>query len=69
MTPVVACEPLQPSEAVQLVALVELQLSTELEVETIELGDAEMVTVGNAGVTVTVTVCVALPLAFVQVKL
>ena len=47
--PLVALAPVQPPEAVQLVALVELQVSVEDAPFAIEAGAAEIVTVG-AGV-------------------
>jgi len=61
--PLVALLPLQPPEAVQLVALVELQLRVEEPPLTTEVGLAVIVTVGGAGgvPTETVTVWLALP--------
>ena len=52
--PLVALAPVQPPEAVQLVALVELQVSVEDAPLAIEAGAAEIVTVGAGGFTVTV---------------
>jgi len=53
---------------VQLVALVELQVSVEDAPLAIEAGAAEIVTVGAGGVTVTVTVRLPLPPGPVQVS-
>ena len=52
--PLVAFAPAQPFEAVQPVALVELQVSVEDAPFAIEAGAAEIVTVGAGGLTVTV---------------
>jgi hypothetical protein len=61
--PLVPSVPLQPPEALQLVALVEDQLSVELPPLLTVLGLALSVTVGAgvAGVTATEAACVALP--------
>jgi len=65
--PLVALVPLQPPEAVQLVALVELQMSVEAPPLLTLVGLAVSVTVG-ADATVTVTVSLALPSRPVQVN-
>ncbi len=65
--PLVALVPLQPSEAVQDAAFVELQVSVEVPPLAMEVGLAVSVTVG-AGITVTVAVATLLvPPAPVQV--
>jgi hypothetical protein len=56
--PLVASVPVQPPEAVQDVALVELQVSTELPPLAIADGAALKLTVGTTGVDETVTVAV-----------
>jgi hypothetical protein len=68
--PLVALAPLHPPEAVQEVALVELHVSVELPPLEIDVGLAEMVTVGAGVPAVTVTVALAagdVPPAPVQV--
>ena len=67
--PLIACEPLHPPEAVQLVALVEVQVRVEaLPLATLE-GLALSDTVGAGGAeTVTVADCDADPPAPVQVR-
>jgi hypothetical protein len=68
------CEPLidlppdQPPEAVQAVALVDDHVKVEAAPLFTVLGVAERLTVGAAGVTETVAVCVALPPVPVQVS-
>jgi hypothetical protein len=57
--PLVALAPLQPPEAVQDVALVELHMSAEILPLATEVGFAVKVTVG-AGITVTVAVATLL---------
>jgi hypothetical protein len=52
--PLTGLDPLQPPDAVQLVALVELQLSVEVPPPAMLVGLADSVTVGT-GTTVTVT--------------
>ena len=60
--PLVAFAPLQPPDAVQLVASVELQVSVEAPPLTTEVGFAVSVTVGAGGVvTETLVVWLALP--------
>lgn len=66
--PLVASPPLQPPEAVQEVALVEDQVSTEVAPLATVLGLALKVTAGAGLVTVTVADCEALPPAPVQVR-
>ncbi|MBS0375268.1 MAG: hypothetical protein JSR73_11860 [Proteobacteria bacterium] len=67
--PLVAFVPLQPPEAVQLVALVELQVSTDVWPLAIEVGFAESAAVGAGGApTVTMTDCCALPPAPEQLR-
>ncbi len=68
--PLVASAPAQPPVAVQEVAFTADQLKVALEPLTTVLGVAVSVTVGAgvAGVTETVTACVALPPAPVQVS-
>jgi hypothetical protein len=66
--PLVARLPDQPPEALQLVALVEDQLSVELPPLAIVLGLALSVTVGVGEVTVTVADWPALPPVPVQVN-
>lgn len=56
--PLVASVPVQPPEAVQDVALVELQVSTEVPPLAIADGAALKLTVGTTGVDETVTVAV-----------
>ena len=59
--PLIAWLPVQPPEAVQEVALMDVQLSVEaLPLATVP-GLAVKLTVGAAAVTETVTDCVALP--------
>lgn len=66
--PVTLLVPVQPPEAVQEVALVDDQVSVEpLPLATV-LGLADRVTVGEGGVTDTVTDWAALPPAPVQVN-
>ncbi len=65
--PLVARTPLQPPEAVQLVALVELQVSVELPPLATLVGLAVSVTVG-AGTIVTVALALPLPPVPVQVN-
>src|ERR1700733_10598049 len=67
--PLVLSLPVQPPEAVQAVAPVELQARVELPPEETELGEAEMDTVGVGGrVTVTEAEEAADPPAPVQVR-
>jgi hypothetical protein len=68
--PLMARAPLQLPEAVQAVALVDVQASVVLPGETTVLGLALRLTVGAAGtgLTVTVVVCAAVPPAPVQVS-
>jgi hypothetical protein len=67
--PLVARLPLHPSDAVQVVALVELQVSVDEPPEFTLMGLAEIDTVGAGGaVTVTVAVRAVLPPAPVQVS-
>ena len=66
--PLVGSVPLQPLEAVQLVALVEDHVSVEVARLATVLGLALSVTVGAGAVTVTVADCAALPPAPVQVR-
>lgn len=66
--PDVVLVPLQPSEAVQLVALVLLQVSVDDPLIATELGLAARVTVGIAAITATLTDWLALPPAPVQVS-
>lgn len=68
--PLVALAPLQPFEAAQLVAFVELQLSVEELPLVTDVGLAVRVTVGagTGAVTVTETVLLAVPPAPVQVS-
>jgi len=60
--PLVASVPAQPPEAVQDVALVELQESTDVPPLAIAEGAAFKLTVGTGGVDETVTVAVTGPL-------
>ena len=61
--------PLQPPLAVQLVALVLLQVSVELPFTAIVVGLADRLTVGvPAGLTVTIELAAALPPVPVQVS-
>ncbi len=63
--PLAASEPVQLPEAVQLVALVEVQLRVAVLPETMELADAVKVAVGAGAVTSSVTVVAAeFPFAF-----
>ena len=66
----VAFAPLQPPEALQLVASVEDQLSVDEAPKVTEVGKAESVTVGSGITLVTVTVALseAVPLLLVQVS-
>ncbi len=67
--PLVAWVPDQPPEAVQEVALVELQVSVEVPPEATLVGLAVSETAGDGAVTVTVADCGALvPPAPVQVS-
>jgi hypothetical protein len=66
--PLIALLPDQPPEAVHAVALVDDQVNVEAAPLFTVLGVAERLTVGAAGVTDTVAVCVALPPAPVQVS-
>ncbi len=59
--PLIAWLPVQPPEAVQEVALMDVQLSVEALPLATVLGLAVKLTVGAAAVTETVTDCVALP--------
>jgi hypothetical protein len=70
VVPEVALAPLQPLEAVHDVALVVDQVSVELEPETMDEGEALMVTTGAGvpAVTVMVVELAALPPAPVQVS-
>jgi hypothetical protein len=65
--PEVAFVPVQPPDAVQLVAFVELQVSVDELPDVMLLGDAVNVTVG-AGTTVTLAVCDAEPPVPVQLS-
>src|SRR3989344_7679115 len=68
--PLVAFDPLQPPDAVQLVVLVELHVRVEDWPDETEVGEADIVRVGSCTeVTVTVALCVALHTAPVQVKI
>lgn len=75
MSAPVDCAPLsdlvpdQPPDAVQLVALVDDQVSVALAPLLIALGPTLKLTVGNGDLTVTVVDCVALPPGPVQVRL
>ena len=66
----VAFTPLQPPEALQLLASVENQLSVEETPKVTEVGNAVSVTVGTGMPLVTVTVALseAVPLLLVQVS-
>ena len=66
--PLVAWVPLQPPDAAQEVALVDVQDSVELPPLATVLGLALKLTVGASEVTVTVADCAALPPAPVQVR-
>jgi len=66
--PLVARAPLQPPEAAQVVALLELQVRFETLPLTTLAGLAATFTVGGGGVTVTVTVWLAEPPAPVHVR-
>jgi len=66
--PLVASLPVQPPEAVQEVAFVDVQDRVELEPLAMVLGLALKLTVGAAEVTVTVADCAALPPVPVQVN-
>jgi hypothetical protein len=66
--PVVAREPVQPPDAVQAVALVEVQVSVELPPLATLVGLALTETLGAGAETVTVTDCAAEPPAPVQVR-
>ena len=59
--PLAALVPLQPPDAVQLVAFVADQVSVDVAPLLMVLGLAERVTVGAAAVTVTVADCAAVP--------
>jgi hypothetical protein len=67
--PVVATEPCQPPEAVQAVALSAFQFKVEVPPLAIVVGDADIVTVGEADVTPTSADCEADPPGPVQVKM
>ena len=67
--PLLACAPLQPLLAVQLVALLDDQLSVALWPSVIEVGVAEMFTVGGGGlVTSKAAVATKAPPGPLQVK-
>ena len=66
--PLLACAPLQLLLAVQLVALLDDQLSVALCPSVIEFGVTEMFTVGGGACTVTVTDALAEPLVPVQLN-
>ena len=66
--PAVACEPLQPPEAEQAVALVDDQVNTAVAPLLIVTGFAVRVTAGAAVVTDTVADCAALPPLPLQVS-
>jgi hypothetical protein len=66
--PLIALLPDQPPEAVQALALVDVQVTVAAAPLVTVLGVAERLTVGAAGVTETVAACVALPPAPVQVS-
>jgi hypothetical protein len=66
--PLIGSLPLQPPDAAQEVALVELQVNVALLPLVTVLGLAEMSTVGTGWVTETVADCEALPPAPVQVR-
>jgi hypothetical protein len=66
--PLVACVPVQPPDAVQLVALVLDQVSVELAPAVMLVGEALSATVGAGGVTVTVAEAGVLPPAPVHVS-
>jgi hypothetical protein len=66
--PVVACEPLQPPEAAQAVALVDDHVSDEVAPLLMVAGLGERVTVGAGEVTDTVADCTALPPLPLQVS-
>ena len=68
LEPLVATDPDQPPEAVQAVALVELQLSVEALPLATLLGLALSVTVGAAALTVTVADWEAVPPEPVQLR-
>jgi len=63
-----ALEPVQPPEAAQEVAFVDVQLKVEVAPLATVLGLALSVTVGAGVVTVTVADCAALPPLPVQVR-
>ena len=65
--PETACAPVQPPEAVQLVALLEDQVSFAVAPLAIVAGEALIVTVGAAATKI-VTDCVVVPVAPVQVS-
>ena len=66
--PLVACAPLQPLPAVQLVAFVDDQLSVALCPSVIEVGVTEMFTVGDGAWTETVTDALEEPFVPVQLN-
>jgi hypothetical protein len=66
--PLSACAPLQPPEAVQLVALAALQLRVEFAPLLTVAGLATNVTVGAGGITVTVALSCAVPPAPLQLS-
>jgi hypothetical protein len=67
--PAVATEPVQPSDAVQAVALVDDQVRVELPPFATPVGLALKETLGGLAATVTVAVCDAEPPAPVQVSM
>ena len=68
LEPAVACEPLQPPEAAQAVALVDDQVNADVAPLLTVTGFAARVTVGAGEVTDTVADCTALPPLPLQVS-
>ena len=68
LEPLMDSAPLQPPEAMQLLAWAEDQVSTDVAPLAMVLGLALKLTVGAGVVTVTVAVCAALPPAPVQLS-